>query len=182
MAAAGSAASGSSDIDRALRENESLIAAILSQQNAAPGSASGLLDRLQANLAYVSALAEVGPGASPPPPPGPAPRTAAALAPAGPVPPTPEAPGYGARWSDDERARLFEAWPCLSRAGRDGRPNYRALSEAVGTKTPAQVRAHVQKNSKRRGRLREGDAARVGSPASENARPGGAGQAAAGGE
>lgn len=158
MASAGGSGAPSAvggDVDRALRENDALIAAILAQQNAGRmSSATDLLERLQANLAYVSALAEGQPNAAAS---ACAPsaaanrmaygpqRSAVALVPAGPVPPPPEAPGYGARWSDEERARLYEAWPRLARAGRDGRPNYRGLSEAVGSKTPAQVRAHIHK-------------------------------------
>lgn len=49
------------DIERVLRENQALLGAIVEQQNAGQIlSAAKLLERLQENLAYVSAIAEAG--------------------------------------------------------------------------------------------------------------------------
>lgn len=154
---------GTGDIERVLRENAALIGAILEQQNVGRVvSAAALLQRLQHNLAYVAAAAE----SDNRPPRTPAPNAAAAaaagaatvrahaprpvaLAPAPGVAVLRDAPHARAplthAWQPDELARLDAALARYATAGRAGRPDYRAIAAAVGSRTPAQVRSHLQK-------------------------------------
>lgn len=163
-------------VERALSENHALIAAILEHHcNNRPLPAVALLERVQINLEFVAAVAEHGvPLAPPAPAPAPAhthapPLTAGlppqsriapapvSLAPA-PLPNVTLAPApqqqqqqqqQSMYWSNEEHARFEQGMRIHGDKGKDGKPDFKAIATMVGTRTPVQVRTHLQKIQKR---------------------------------
>lgn len=125
-------------VSRALDTNNALIAAVLSHHNnRRHAAAAALLARVQANLAYVASVADASSGAR---------DAARGLAPA-PPPAAPQAPRARAPvrfWSADEHARFLDALGAF-----DGKPDLKIIAEAVGSRTPTQVRSHLQKHLKK---------------------------------
>lgn len=63
-------------------------------------------------------------------------------------------------WSREEHSRFEEGMRMYGESGKDGKPNFKAIASHVGTRTPVQVRSHLQKVQKKaRREERESDSA-----------------------
>lgn len=139
-------------VDRALSENHALIAAILEHHNSGRHvPAVALLERLQMNLEFVAAIAEHGAPAAPPLLPA-----AQVTLPPRPVfvqphPPriAPALPAASSYWTKAEHARFENAMSIHASSGKDGKVNVKQIAQMVGTRTPVQVRSHLQKVQKK---------------------------------
>lgn len=142
-------------IDRALSENHALIAAILEHHSSGRHvPAVALLERLQLNLEFIAALSEQGVPTTLPVPVQPSHPDISATRPLAPriAPALPvhlqQQPVGTMYWTPDEHARFEQAMTLYGQA-RDGKPNFKAIASYVGTRTPVQVRSHLQKVQKK---------------------------------